>query len=306
MIKLNGKEIKPTIFPDKTSQVWKVDLSGICSSHYTIIEWIFENEAELIHIAQLKQLVDHESPLHCLTKLVMPYLPYARQDKDVSNSSTFALRTFAKFVNMMRFDEVEAFDPHSKLPEEIIERFKATAPNREVERVYDATHPHVVYYPDKGAWRRYTERLDRAWTMAYDTAIGDKVRNQETGEITGLEIRWCKDNEMVTTLYNLDVLMIDDLCDGGTTFIKAAEAMKKMGARNISLYVSHGLFTKREKYDINQFDGTGLRPLINAGIRRIFTREGEVFIEEAHTVPMGGISTRYYRRGLKPYEGELK
>jgi ribose-phosphate pyrophosphokinase len=41
-----------------------------------------------------------------------------------------------------------------------------------------------------------------------------------------------------------DCLIVDDLCDGGYTFITLADKLRKNGARRVYLYVSHGLFSK--------------------------------------------------------------
>lgn len=49
-------EVKPTMFPDGTSQVWKLpheQLKGAC-----LIVWHFENEAELIHLVQLIRVMN--------------------------------------------------------------------------------------------------------------------------------------------------------------------------------------------------------------------------------------------------------
>lgn len=48
MIKLNYTEVKPTIFPDKTSQVWKLDPSMIGS--YNLIDWDIENYWIRLHL----------------------------------------------------------------------------------------------------------------------------------------------------------------------------------------------------------------------------------------------------------------
>ena len=59
------------------------------------------------------------------------------------------------------------------------------------------------------------------------------------------------------------MLIVDDICDGGKTFELLAEQLYSNGAEEVNLFVTHGLFTK------------GLRPLKNAGIKRIFTNKGE-------------------------------
>ena len=42
-------EVKPTIFPDKTSQIWKVPgIESITNGDKIYVYWRFEQEAELI------------------------------------------------------------------------------------------------------------------------------------------------------------------------------------------------------------------------------------------------------------------
>lgn len=56
MIKLNGLEIKPTIFPDGTSQIWKIKIDSNLDNQ--LIEWEFQHEGELMHVAQLLWLLN--------------------------------------------------------------------------------------------------------------------------------------------------------------------------------------------------------------------------------------------------------
>ena len=43
---------------------------------------------------------------------------------------------------------------------------------------------------------------------------------------------------------NQDCLIVDDICDGGGTFIGLAEELKKKGAGKLYLAVTHGIFSK--------------------------------------------------------------
>ena len=79
MIKCNGIEIKATIFPDGTSQVWQ---TGLDLDSDACIDWEFENEAELFHVAQLVHLIK-ENPREVYKKtpnvvLNIPYFEYPR------------------------------------------------------------------------------------------------------------------------------------------------------------------------------------------------------------------------------------
>ena len=81
MILLNGEEIKPTIFPDKTSQIWKLPKKVLNDSRIEVI-WYFENESELFHICQISDL------LYVLRKshfLAMIYLPIKEHFLDTIN-----------------------------------------------------------------------------------------------------------------------------------------------------------------------------------------------------------------------------
>lgn len=237
----NGEPVKftTTIFPDGTSQVWKVEEGKINEGDDVIIQWLFESEAELFHICQLTQLLYVSFDVS--PDLWAPYLPYGRQDKETGNGLSFALLVAKDVLYHAGITRIETFDAHSKT-EMIYE-----TPNVSVQDFHRSILAHdVVCYPDKGAAMRYG---------SYGTPIVycEKVRNQLTGEITGLKII------ADTDLTGKSVLIIDDICDGGMTFIKVAEALKTFGPSAIDLAVSHGLFSK------------GKQVLYDAGIREIFT-----------------------------------
>lgn len=242
MITLNTHAIIPTIFPDKTSQVWKLTNMFIASAN-NVVRWEFENEAEFIHVAQLKALLDKTSKD---TILELPYLPYARQDKEVGNLTTFALIPFAKLLNSLNFSKVKVFDPHNvELSGDLINNLEVEMPCHGC--VLDQLHAEPVY-PDKGAAKRYCAESS--------AIICDKIREPLTGAITGLSV--------TGDVKPISYLIIDDICDGGRTFIEVAKALYERGAAEVHLYVSHGIFSK------------GLDVLRDAGIKRIFTRKGEM------------------------------
>ncbi len=244
MITLNGHLIIPTFFPDETSQVWKIDPTFFLTNN-NVIRWEFQSEAEFMHLAQLKTLLDLNYGLD--TILELPYLPYARQDKEVTNESTFALYPFAALLNSLNFSKVCIFDPHNKqLTEDLINRVEITMPD--VKSLLKKLKALPVY-PDAGAAKRYN--------APKNTLRCEKVREPLTGAITGIKV--------IGKVRHTNYLIQDDLIDGGRTFIEVAKKLYKKGAKNVYLYGSHGIFSK------------GLPPLFDAGIRKIFTYKGEAF-----------------------------
>lgn len=246
MISLNKIKIVPTKFPDGTIQVWKLDEKNtLLARDPATIEWEYENDGEIIILAQLKLLLDASG---VPSNLVIPYLPYGRQDKFISNISTFGLYAFALLINSLKFDSVTCFDVHSDVAERLIDGFIWEKPD--INHIINQHDIDYVIYPDRGALSKYVK------FMHYPFKYADKVRNQLTGEITKLEFHG--------DIKECNLLIVDDLCDGGATFTALARELKERGADEVNLYVSHGIFSK------------GTQILRDAGITHIWTRKGLV------------------------------
>lgn len=245
MIKLNNAPINVTKFPDNTSQVWKVTSF---SKTYNIICWYFESENEIILLAQLKALLDSKGLK--VNSLYIDYLPYARQDKDISNDSTFALIPFANILNSLNFKSIEILDPHSKRALELIKNSSASYFHFTIQNVLKIEQPDVICFPDAGACSKYSGKL--VYTQ-YLHITGSKVREQSTGHITNYTV----DGDVV----GKNVVIVDDICDGGATFVILTKKLIELGANRISLLVTHGLFTK------------GKDILYKAGISAIYSKD---------------------------------
>lgn len=245
----NWQEIKPTIFPDGTSQVWKITVP---KDEKCIIKWNFENEAEVIHVLQLGKLLYYQDKV---IKLEVPYFPYARQDKVVGNNSTFAKSVFTDIIYDNYFNEIEAFDIHSKGQVSNVE------PVEQIKCAIELSHPDYIFYPDEGAKTRYSHITNQVPSF-----FGNKVRDQLTGNILEYKIETSLDIKDKT------VLIIDDICDFGKTFIESSRKLQKLGAKNIDLYVSHGLFSGGKQF------------LHDDGIRNIYTTNSLVRNKEGFSV----------------------
>lgn len=258
MLYLNGKPVTPTIFPDKTSQVWKLDLQQVSTKHATI-RWDFTHEGEFLQLAQLHMLLRN----HGVGKisLELPYLPYGRQDKKVANDATFALRTFAHQLNLMKFSRVEIMDPHSEIGLICIYNSCSTYPFGQLKAALELTSAEIVCYPDKGAREKYGSVYS---ALPLPFIYGEKVRDQLTGNITSYQV--------IGECAGKSVLIVDDICDGGMTFKILAKDLLARGARDVNLFVTHGIFSK------------GLKTLHESGISRVFTKDGEASEHQQHII----------------------
>lgn len=261
MITVNGTPVNTTIFPDNTSQVWKVSQLEIPNTNWVHITWVYSHEGEFMQLAQLKQLLDRKG---FGAALRIKYLPYGRQDKEVSNEATFALRTFADLLNTLGFEEIIIMDPHSTIATDLIVNSRAEYPHSQIKEILLSTTTTLACYPDKGALSKYIEVYKEEIGSAY--AYGEKVRDQLTGNITHYTLIGGD------KVKGSSVLIVDDICDGGMTFKILAKDLLAAGATEVNLFVTHGIFSK------------GLRTLKESGINRIFTQDGEASEVQGHIV----------------------
>jgi len=262
MITVNGFKLNITNFPDNTSQVWKNPSGFIDSlkSSTTDIVWNFEHEVEIVYLMQFAfflEQFDIKNGINSETRVMnadIPYMPYARQDKDVDDSSCWALHLLVSMLS--GFDRVTTFDVHN--PDFFTKHYPKfnlvnMLPTEKVKKIIKDNDISLVIFPDKGAANRYGNLCKIPFVSA------QKVRDQLTGDITSFSIPEIKTPQ--------NVLVWDDLCDGGRTFVEVAKCIPINMAPQLILYVSHGIFSK----------GTDL--LLNL-YNRVYTRLGEVVRDE--------------------------
>lgn len=205
----------------------------------------------LFALALAKDAVDSLVPYKSAMKtVVFGFLPNARYDRHMFKGDSAALKAFANLVNAMGFDAVCALDPHSNVAENLFKCFQSM--KQKGVAVHFASDPRIDFLvaPDAGAAKK-TEETAKEVDKPYITM--SKVRNLKTGEITGMRILDDVD------LTDKTVMILDDICDGGRTFIEAAKHLREAGAKRVELYVTHGIFSK------------GVENLLDNGIDHIYT-----------------------------------
>lgn len=243
----NAYEVKPTIFPDGTQQVWQLP-TRILNLPTSTVVWHYENDAEIITIRQLFSLLGGKPKY-----LYVPYLPYGRQDKEISNNSAFGFKILLSILSQASL-KIATRDPHNYelcIANNIdIERVDLLIQDLFIQHKYTA-----VCFPDKGAKNRYA--LDDIPTI-----YAEKTRNQLTGQLTIDKIN------VPANVSTDSILVVDDICDGGATFELLGECLRKNLPKppsRLDLYVSHGIFSKGitnlGKYYNSIFTTNSLYPL---------------------------------------------
>lgn len=225
----NTVMLNPTTFPDGTKLI-KYNPTFVDGAYR--ITWLYDNDAELF---QLIALVKHlKSKARCRIWLNLPYVPNARMDRVKNSDEVFTLKAFADTINWLGFEGVTICNPHSTVSEALFDRVSVDfdCVVEDVKHVLDTSlnQIDVIYFPDEGACKRQGDLLK---DFNLPITFGIKKRDWQTGKILGIDIAGYDD------LKGKNVLMVDDICSRGTTFIKSAEKLKALDAGKIALYVTH-------------------------------------------------------------------
>lgn len=168
--------------------------------------------------------------------LYLPYIPYARQDRVMVNGEPLSSALFGKLINLCGFDEVIVCDPHSDVAPSHINNVRIYQQHELALKILGEGFfkDAVIVAPDAGAVKKVTKL---AQIVGHETVgVGAKQRNLVTNEITNTTYSG-------PIVEGKRVIMIDDICDGGRTFIELGKVLRQGGAKEIVLYTTHGIYS---------------------------------------------------------------
>jgi ribose-phosphate pyrophosphokinase len=225
MIRVDGQLIHFGKFPNGESNLKHIKLDERDLTHVVTLK--YEGDEDLFHLLLVKAELKVPATLRIL------YAPYSRMDRE-SDTYLFSLKVFTKFINDMGWEKVVIYEPHSDVLPALLDRVQVvdvTASNVMQDEVQVAVRKigaldYQICYPDVGAHKRYGEKFGKGPPL-----IGFKTRDFETGKIKSLDIQG---NRLID-----GVVIVDDLCSKGGTFVLTATKLREMGFTKIVLAVAH-------------------------------------------------------------------
>lgn len=228
-------ETRKLDFPDGTPKLDLAQFDAKNNDNITFV-WNFDSMSELFDLCAFKEAVDDlYSCVNHKFFLILPYIPNARMDRVKNSTEVFTLRTFCNIINGLNFDRILVANAHSDVSKALLKNCTDYGNELITDQLKSITADvaiDTIMFPDAGACKRYSE-LDAIKTK-FDIVVGDKKRDWKTGTIKGLEIVG-----NINHVNNKNILIIDDICSRGGTFKFSAIELKKLGANNIYLYVTH-------------------------------------------------------------------
>lgn len=220
-----GDNYKVITFPDGEVHL---ELSELNRKESVNVRCRITNATDLFIFMQLADILKRQ----CIEveTLEILYLMGMRCDRLFDINRPFTLGIVANVINSMEAERVIIFEPHSERATRMInnsfEGLVSIDIERELNERYDFKLLNVA--PDRGAFHRYGQHTAFA-------VICSKVRDEATGKLLAFKA------EEVISVKDRDLLMIDDLCDGGGTFVGLAPEVRRFEPKSLSLLVTHAI-----------------------------------------------------------------
>ena len=189
--------------------------------------------------------------------LYVPYFVGARSDrKFVEGGVNYLKQVICPIINSLNFKSVTVMDPHSDVLEACLNNFNKVNNYRlvkfaltNIDNKDNAQDRICLVSPDAGAYKKI---FDVAKEFKIEKIItANKVRDMITGNILRTEIPVLDQHNDVT------YVIIDDICDGGRTFVELAKVIKEgRPTAKVYLVVTHGIFSAGFKVLSEYIDGT--------------------------------------------------
>lgn len=167
--------------------------------------------------------------------VIIPSLAYSRQDRKAAPREPISARLIADFLEKAGASRLITFDMHCeqlqgfyKIPVDNLPGRKLLLP--ELRKF--VTSDSVIVSPDIGGVKRAN-----LWAQELDLplVIVDKRRPKHNEvEVT----------HIIGDIKGKDLIMVDDILDTGGTMISAAKSFENMGAKSVSVAVTHPIFSK--------------------------------------------------------------
>lgn len=166
---------------------------------------------------------------------VLPYYGYARQDRQPGPRTPISAKLVADLISTAGADRVLTVDLHAgqiqgffDIPVDHLYAGQVMIPHI---KEHFASENLTITSPDVGGVvraRAYAKRLGA------DLAIIDK-RREKPGVSAVMNV--------IGDVEGRDCVIVDDIVDSAGTLCNAADALKERGARSVSAYIAHGVFS---------------------------------------------------------------
>ncbi|MBU27096.1 MAG: phosphoribosylpyrophosphate synthetase [Thaumarchaeota archaeon] len=247
--RIKANLIKSTIrvFPDGES---KITLSGKISKKKSIVVQSIYPPVDS-NLIQALSLISKAKEISSEVIAVIPYLGYARQDREFLSGEIVTMKVLAKLFKGVGASKIIAVDIHS-----VIGLKHFTIKSKNVTAIPDLVKyfkklnlkDPVVVSPDQGGKDRAQEF---AKEFGSEFIALEKKRDRKTGKV---QIKTKNADEVM----GRDLILVDDMISTGGSIINATQFLKKQKCKQVYVACTHALLMNNAEKKIK-----------NAGVTKI-------------------------------------
>ncbi len=229
-LKANLVKSEVRVFPDRES---KITLKGNLSKRKSIVVQSIYPPVDT-NLVQALSLISKAKETSSEVIAVIPYMGYARQDREFLPGEIITMKVLAKLFKGVGASKIIAVDIHSAIG---LKHF--TIKSKNVTAIPDLVkyfkklslkNPLVVS-PDQGGKNRAKEFAKEFGTKYIAL---EKKRDKKTGKV---QIK-TKNSD---TVVGRDLILVDDMISTGGSIIKATQFLKKQKCKRVYVACTHAL-----------------------------------------------------------------
>jgi ribose-phosphate pyrophosphokinase len=172
--------------------------------------------------------------------LYVPYFIGARSDRQFQEGGiNYLKQVICPIINSQNFASVTVLDPHSDVLEACVNNFIKANNHILVDFALESLNGRsaqtIIVSPDAGALKKIYD-VAKHFNIT-NVVTASKVRDIVSGNIVRIAVPGMSLSDIE------HIIIIDDICDGGRTFIELAKVIKEQTNIPIYLIVTHGIFS---------------------------------------------------------------
>ena len=166
---------------------------------------------------------------------VIPYFGYARQDRKVAPRTSISAKLVSNLITKAGADRVVTVDLHAG----------------QIQGFFDIPVDNLFATPI--FYRHIKKKLELNNLVCVSPDIGGVERSRALGKLLGVELAIVdkrrpapgksKVMNIIGNVKGKTCLVVDDIIDSGGTIINAAKALKDKGAKEVYVYITHGVLS---------------------------------------------------------------
>ena len=166
---------------------------------------------------------------------VIPYFGYARQDRKVVPRTSISAKLVSNLITKAGADRIVTIDLHSG----------------QIQGFFDIPVDNLFATPIFA--RHIKKKLKTKNLICVAPDVGGTARARALGKMLHVELAIVDKrrpapgkSEVMNVIGNVKgktCLLVDDIIDSGGTIVNAAAALKKRGAKDVHVYVTHGVLS---------------------------------------------------------------